>query len=81
MYRRSIFFVKREHGSPHIHVEFLGSAKRVRLGWPSLEPLPGEPTLSVPEHKDVRDYMATHHDQIDRKVQKVFQQPDLAPAV
>jgi hypothetical protein len=58
----------REHPPAHIHVEFLGSEKTVKLGWPSLEPLPGEPTLSGHEEKDLRAYMATHRAQIDMKV-------------
>src|SRR5262249_47870324 len=58
----------REHPPAHIHVEFLGSEKVVKLAWPSLVPLPGQPTLSAREEKNVRDYMATYHGQIDRKV-------------
>jgi hypothetical protein len=64
----------REHPPMHIHVEFLGSEKSVRLGWPSLEPLRDEPTLSAREEKDLHDYMTTYRGQIDKKVQKVFQQ-------
>lgn len=71
----------REHPPAHIHVEFLGSEKIVRLGWPSLVPLHGEPTLSAREEKYLQDYMAIYRGQIDRKVQKVFQQPSLAPTV
>jgi Domain of unknown function (DUF4160) len=71
----------REHPPPHIHVEFLDSNKVVRLGWPSLTPLRGEPNLSKPEEKDLQAYLAAYQEEVDRKVQKVFHQAKLARAV
>lgn len=50
-----------EHPPPHFHVEFFGSERIVRLGWPSQIPLPGEPTLVGREEKDVRDQVAIYN--------------------
>lgn len=71
----------RDHPPPHIHVEFLDSDRVVRLGWPSLSPLRGEPSLSAQEERDLRTYLGAYGDNIGGKVQKVFQQPSLAHAV
>ncbi len=74
----------REHPPAHIHVEFLGSNKVVRIGWPCPSPppgepwpplssLPGEPHLSAREQRDLDAYLDIYREDIDRKVRTVFQ--------
>jgi hypothetical protein len=71
----------REHPPAHIHLELLDSNEVVRLGWPSLDPLHGEPTLSTHQMANLKSYVALHGGDIGEKVQKVFHQSNLARAV
>ena len=61
-----------EHPPPHIHAEFLNSNNVVRIEWPSLSPLRGEPELSAREEKNLRSYLESYQDDILEKLRKVY---------
>lgn len=71
----------REHPPVHIHVEFLDNHKSVRLEWPHLTPLRGEPDLSAKEKKNIKTYVQKYHDDILEKLRKVYSQSNLPVAL
>ena len=74
-----VFVYTRDHLPAHIHVEFL-DGKSVRLEWPGLTPLRGDPALSGREERDVATYVKTYQPEILGKLRKAFGQPNLPAA-
>lgn len=70
-----------DHPPPHVHAKFLNGSPEVRIGWPSLEPLRGERTLSGAEQKVLRKYLKQYQPAILSKLRLVFDMPNLSPAI
>jgi hypothetical protein len=71
----------REHPPAHIHVEFLDGRKSVKLEWPSLTPLKGQPSISRGDESDIRIYLKLYQSAILEKLKTVFGQSALQPAI
>lgn len=62
-----------DHPPPHIHVEIPPGRDFTRLMWPTLQPLPGDPSLTGKQRKSFDEYLSKYREQIDQKVQQVYQ--------
>lgn len=62
-----------DHPPSHVHVEIPPGRDFTRLTWPNLQPLPGDPSLTVKQRRSLDEYLSKYREQIDQKVQEVFQ--------
>jgi hypothetical protein len=62
-----------DHPPPHIHVEIPPGRDFTRLEWPALQPLPGDSSLTGKQRKSFDEYLSKYREQIDQKVQQVYQ--------
>ena len=60
-----------DHRPQHIHARFVNGNKEVRLEWPTLIPLPREPSVSRHEQKKLEKYAEKFRTEIYRKVKRV----------
>lgn len=62
-----------DHQPPHIHLEIPPGRDFTTLKWPTLNPLPGDPELSVSQERLLNKYLDKYGDRIDKKVRTVYQ--------
>ena len=70
-----------DHPPPHIHVNFRDGHGLVRVGWPSLEPLKHDRTLSSTEKWNLTTYVRLYQSKILKRVRLVFGDPKLPAAL
>jgi hypothetical protein len=72
------FVYTRDHPPPHVHVEFIGSGRMIKVRWPDLGLLDKNLRISNAEHQAVRNYLAANEDEIRAKLQRVYPEENVA---
>jgi hypothetical protein len=67
-----LFIHTNDHPPPHVHLHIPPGREVTRLKWPEYEPLPGDRELNGKERKRLRQYLARHGREIERKMRSIW---------